>query len=213
MDADASLLEPLAAETPTEAKVTAQPTTSMSTRSRFIIVIFLLTLNLFLAASLSFLNALSLMQDKITIRTSSMYGPIFKFIFGLDVQIHQVLSIFVLGLTLGLVVLTSTGHLNVKVIILMPVVTGYLFGISGLYAVAYELYAVMVSGPSKLRSEMLYILGYEFIGYYAIFLSSASSLHTSFTRKSTMKGVKFRGLSLLFFLGLQRLQTLTLPTC
>lgn len=162
MDADPTLQVPLAAETPTEAKLTAQPTNSMITRSMSIIVSILF--NLFL---LSFLNAALLIKEKVNSRASSIYEPIFNFIFGLDVQIQQDLSIFVLGLILGLVVLTSTGHLTVKVIALMLIVTAFFFALPALYAAACELYVVMVLGPSKLRSEMLQILGYEFIGVFA----------------------------------------------
>ena len=165
MEADAPLLESLAVETSTEAKVTAQPTNLMITRSRSIIASFLLSF--FLAVTLLFGSATFFIRDKIKIRVSSVYGPILKFIFDLDVRIQQDLTIFLLGLILGLVVLISTGHLTVKVIFLMPIVTMHLFLIPAMYAVAYEVYAVMVSGPSKLRSEMLHILGYGFIGFYA----------------------------------------------
>ena len=40
----------------------------------------------------------------------------------------------------------------------------------GTFGIAYEVYLVMVSGPSKLKSKMLRILGYEIIGFYVSIL-------------------------------------------
>jgi hypothetical protein len=167
MDPNVALHEPLVIEVSMKVKRTRA-------LSNLILCLFaLFLLNFLLALYLSFINAYFVMSDRIRSRVFMILRPTAAYLSGVVVQIYsffgsQALSIFGLGLILALVVLNRTGRVTIKrlfmsfsgalLILMAPFVS----------AIFCEVYLVMCSGPSELRSKMLRILGYEFIGFYVL---------------------------------------------
>ena len=170
MNGDHSLHEPLAIEQSVDAKPRAGPVNYMDAASIFIV--FCLT-NFFLAVALLLWNPPTMMLDSSTRRMTTMYEPTFTFLFGICGQIQsvcgsQALSIIGLCLILGGTVLRWTGRVTVEGISVGMSAMFSLLGVPYISAMSCELSLVMTSGPSKLRSEMLRILVYEFIGIYVL---------------------------------------------
>ena len=165
MNRDHSLHEPLAIEQSVDAKRSAEPVNYMD--AALIFILFCL-FNFCLAVMLLW-NASTMMQDYLDQRMTTT----FTFLIGICVQIHsvcgsQALSIFGLCLILGLMVLKWTGRVTVVGITVGMSAMILSLGITGLSGMICEFSLVMTSGPSKLRSEMLRILVYGFIGIYVL---------------------------------------------
>ena len=190
MDPDHSLYEPLAIEKSAVAKLRAGPVSYMNAVSCFIV--FCLC-NFYLAVILLSLNASTMMLDNIGERMRTMYEPTCIFLFGICVQIQsvcgiQALSIFGLCLILGLVVLLNwTGRLGVGFTVCIAAMT-FLRGIPDLLAMICEVSLVMTSGPSKLRSEILFILVHGFIPFYVVATPLIFYLVCSYHKKSHDEG-------------------------
>ena len=170
MEEEAALNEPLSVK-----KSTAF--TFKTCTHLFLVVLTLLMvlflMNCLLAMPLSIFNAMFLMLDVISARFDIIYGPTATFVAGIGAQLlseygSQALSIFGLCLIVAVVMLIRLRIVTMKSLCISMTPFVLICGLPSTFGIVYEVFLVMVSGPSKLRSQMLCILGYEFIGLYVL---------------------------------------------
>lgn len=173
MEEEAALLEHLTVKKSTA--LTLKTFTLLLFKGVLAPLMVLFIMSCLLAFFLSFLNSYFLMNDLISARVGIIYEPIATFLAGIGAQLlseygSQALSIVGLCLILAVVMLIQTGRVKLRSLYMTMVGFMLICSLLASFGIAYEVYLVMVSGPSKLRSKMLRILGYEFIGLYVLIL-------------------------------------------
>jgi hypothetical protein len=156
-----------------------------------LMVLFLI--NCLLALLLSSYNAMFLMGDVLSARIGIIYGPTATFVAGIGAQLlseygSQALSIFGLCLIVAVVMLIRLRRVTMKSLWIS--IWGFVLicCLPSTFGIVYEVCLVMTSGPSKLRSKMLRILGYEFLGFYVLILCGFFNILSSHFEKLKNEG-------------------------
>jgi hypothetical protein len=172
MEEEAALNEPLSVKKSTALTL---KTFTLSFLGVLTLLMVLFLINCLLALLLSSYNAMFLMRDVISARIGIIYGPTATFFAGIGAQLlsvygSQALSIFGLCLIPAVVMLIRLRRVTMKSLWISMLGFMLICCLPSTFGILYEVYLVMASGPSKLRSKMLRILGYEFIGIYVLIL-------------------------------------------
>ena len=175
MEEGAVLSEPLAVKKPAALNLNTRILTFLET---LIILMFLFLINCLLALLLFSWNASFLMGTEISARYGTIDGPISTTLAGIGAQLlseygSQTLSIFGLCLILAVAMLIRTGRVTMMSLCMTFTGSLFIFSLIDTFGKAYEVYLVMAPEPSKLRSKMVRILGYEFFGFYVSVLFGA----------------------------------------
>jgi hypothetical protein len=170
MDADSSPHEPLVI-----GKSTNVSKTYMGALGHLTVF---LTINLFVAVLLSYLNAAYVMREELESlllkNTGGLFASIIDFRLETPSILGQALSIFGLCFIVARVKLIWTGRVTRPNMVLPVILTSIMFSSIVIELLTAEMVVTMIFVPSKLRSKMLLILGYELIGFYVLTTSTVS---------------------------------------